>query len=107
VSQEIMLDMAEAELTELCRGVLGPCVRALLESRPRFGLELVRDLANAGGVLTSDGTVYPLLSGLRDDGLVTLAPKSVVVPPDLYSVSRPPLRRRLQLALAQLAASAG
>src|SRR5258707_10831754 len=66
-----MLDMVEAELTELRRGVLGPCVLALLESRPRFGLELVRDLASAGGVLTSDGTVYPLLNRLRDAGLVT------------------------------------
>src|ERR1700689_4236776 len=58
-------------LTELRRGVLGPCVLALLELRPRFGLELVRDLAAAEGRLTSDGTVYPLLNRLRDAGLVT------------------------------------
>jgi PadR family transcriptional regulator, regulatory protein PadR len=58
-------------LTELRRGVLGPCVLALLDERPRFGLELVRELAAAGGLLTSDGTVYPLLSRLRDAGLVT------------------------------------
>jgi PadR family transcriptional regulator PadR len=57
-------------LTELRRGVLGPCVLALLELRPRFGLELVRDLAAADGLLTSDGTVYPLLNRLRDAGLV-------------------------------------
>ena len=60
-----------AELRELRRGVLGPCVLALLESRPRFGLELVRDLAAADGLLTSVGTVYPLLNRLRDAGLVT------------------------------------
>ncbi len=72
VSQDIMYDMvADAGLTELRRGVLGPCVLALLELRPRFGLELVRDLAGAGGLLTSDGTVYPLLNRLRDAGLVT------------------------------------
>jgi PadR family transcriptional regulator PadR len=58
-------------LTELRRGVLGPCVLALLEIRPRFGLELVRDLAAADGLLTSDGTVYPLLNRLRDAGFVT------------------------------------
>src|SRR5579871_5646254 len=58
-------------MTELRRGVLGPCVLALLDERPRFGLELVRDLAAAGGLLTSDGTVYPLLNRLRDSGLVT------------------------------------
>ena len=58
-------------MTELRRGVLGPCVLALLELRPRFGLELVRDLSAADGLLTSDGTVYPLLNRLRDAGLVT------------------------------------
>lgn len=58
-------------LTELRRGVLGPCVLALLEERPRFGLELVRDLDEAGNLLSSDGTVYPLLNRLRDAGLVT------------------------------------
>lgn len=61
----------ERELTELRRGVLGPCVLALLVERPRFGLELVRDLAEADGLLTSEGTVYPLLNRLRDAGLVT------------------------------------
>jgi PadR family transcriptional regulator, regulatory protein PadR len=61
----------DRELTELRRGVLGPCVLALLVERPRFGLELVRTLALADGLLTSDGTVYPLLNRLRDAGLVT------------------------------------
>jgi PadR family transcriptional regulator, regulatory protein PadR len=61
----------DSGMTELRRGVLGPCVLALLDARPRFGLELVRELAAAGGLLTSDGTVYPLLSRLRDAGLVT------------------------------------
>jgi PadR family transcriptional regulator, regulatory protein PadR len=59
------------ETTELRRGVLGPCVLALLAERPRFGLELVRDLSGADGLLTSEGTVYPLLNRLRDAGWVT------------------------------------
>jgi PadR family transcriptional regulator, regulatory protein PadR len=67
-----MQDMDYAgETTELRRGVLGPCVLALLSERPRFGLELVRDLSLADGLLTSDGTVYPLLNRLRDAGWVT------------------------------------
>jgi PadR family transcriptional regulator len=67
-----MYDMgSDPGLTELRRGVLGPCVLALLDERPRFGLELVRELAATGGLLTSDGTVYPLLSRLREAGLVT------------------------------------
>jgi PadR family transcriptional regulator, regulatory protein PadR len=67
-----MRDMDYAgETTELRRGVLGPCVLALLAERPRFGLELVRDLSQADGLLTSEGTVYPLLNRLRDAGWVT------------------------------------
>ena len=31
----------------------------------------MRDLSEADGLLTSDGTVYPLLNRLRDAGLVT------------------------------------
>jgi len=62
---------SDSGLTELRRGVLGPCVLALLDIKPRFGLELVRELDAAGGLLTSDGTVYPLLNRLRDAGLVT------------------------------------
>src|ERR1039458_6033955 len=61
----------EGGLTELRRGVLGPCVPALLVLRPRFGPGLVRGLAAGGGLLTSDGPVYPLLTRLRDAGLVT------------------------------------
>jgi PadR family transcriptional regulator, regulatory protein PadR len=67
-----MYDMgSDPGMTELRRGVLGPCVLALLDERPRFGLELVRELAATGRLLTSDGTVYPLLSRLREAGLVT------------------------------------
>jgi PadR family transcriptional regulator PadR len=50
----------EGGLTELRRGVLGPCVLALLELRPRFGLELVRDLAAA------DATIPPTRSRPQD-----------------------------------------
>src|SRR5260370_42349722 len=72
VRQGIMSGMVKgAETTELRRGVLGPCVLALLAERPRFGLELVRDLSRADGLLTSEGTVYPLLNRLREAGLVT------------------------------------
>ena len=46
---------ADPGLTELRRGVLGPCVLAMLEVRPRFGLELVRDLGAAGGLLPKRG----------------------------------------------------
>ncbi|MDQ1290149.1 MAG: PadR family transcriptional regulator, regulatory protein PadR [Actinomycetota bacterium] len=44
---------------------------ALLRERPRYGFDLVRGLSQAGGLLTSEGTIYPLLSRLRREGVVT------------------------------------
>jgi PadR family transcriptional regulator PadR len=58
-------------LTQLRRGVLEYCVLALLRERPHYGFDLVRRLGEADGLLTSEGTIYPLLSRLRKDGLVT------------------------------------
>lgn len=57
--------------TELRRGVVEYCVLALLEERDRYGLELVRTLSSLDGLVTSEGTVYPLLNRLRDSGMVT------------------------------------
>jgi PadR family transcriptional regulator PadR len=86
----------DGSLTELRRGVLGPCVLALLEERPRFGLELVRDLSGAGNLLTSEGTVYPLLNRLRDAGLVTSEWRDVAGErPRRYYTVTPAGRRRL------------
>ncbi|WP_092665463.1 PadR family transcriptional regulator [Agrococcus carbonis] len=55
--------------TQLRKGVLGPAVLALLEQRERYGLEIVRELSDAG-LVASEGTVYPLLTRLQDAGRV-------------------------------------
>jgi PadR family transcriptional regulator PadR len=52
------------------RGAIEYCVLALLRSEPRYGYDLARSLAAADGLVTSEGTVYPLLARLRKDGLV-------------------------------------
>ena len=70
-----MRDMVPAKreslITQLRRGTLEYCVLALLRDQPRYGFDLVRTLAEADGLITSEGTIYPLLSRLRRDGLVT------------------------------------
>lgn len=43
---------------------------ALLTEDERYGFELVRALGEVDGMVTSEGTIYPLLSRLRRDGLV-------------------------------------
>jgi PadR family transcriptional regulator PadR len=45
-------------------------VLALLDADERYGFDLVRALAAVDGMVTSEGTIYPLLSRLRRDGLV-------------------------------------
>ncbi|MGH3052613.1 MAG: PadR family transcriptional regulator [Gaiellaceae bacterium] len=60
----------DALLTQMRRGTLQYCVLALLAEEERYGFDLVRALAQADGMVTSEGTIYPLLSRLRRDGLV-------------------------------------
>lgn len=44
---------------------------ALLRDREHYGFELVRRLSEVDGLVTSEGTIYPLLTRLRRDRLVT------------------------------------
>lgn len=72
-------------LTQLRRGALEYCVLALLRRRPRYGFDIVRELSEADGLLTSEGTIYPLLSRLRKEGLVvTTWQESESGPPRRY-----------------------
>ena len=57
-------------LAQMRKGAIEYCVLALLRDQDRYGLELARALADADGLVTSEGTVYPLLTRLRRDGLV-------------------------------------
>ncbi len=58
-------------LSQLRRGVIEHCVLALLSDEPLYGFDLVRRLSEVDGLVTSEGTIYPLLSRLRRDGWVT------------------------------------
>lgn len=58
-------------LTQLRRGAVEFCVLALLRDNEQYGFELVRSLAAVDGLVTSEGTIYPLLTRLRRDQLVT------------------------------------
>ncbi len=57
-------------LAQMRRGAIEYCALALLRDQDLYGLELARTLAEADGLVTSEGTVYPLLTRLRRDGLV-------------------------------------
>ena len=57
--------------TQLRRGVLEHCVLAVLARSPEYAFELVRRLSALDGLVTSEGTIYPLLSRLSRDGMVS------------------------------------
>ena len=60
----------EGLATQLRKGVIEYCVLAMLKDRPHYGGELVQVLRDMDGLLVSEGTIYPLLSRMRGDGLV-------------------------------------
>jgi PadR family transcriptional regulator PadR len=62
---------ARKVLSQLRRGTVEYCVLALLRDGERYGFELVRELSDVDGLVTSEGTIYPLLARLRKEQLVT------------------------------------
>jgi len=76
---------AEKAVSQLRRGVLEYCVMALLRNGERYGVELLRELGAIDALVTSEGTIYPLLSRLRKDRLVETAwRESPTGPPRRY-----------------------
>src|SRR5579862_9438626 len=72
-------------LSQMRRGAIEYCVLALLREREMYGFELTRALAEADELVTSEGTVYPLLARLRGEGLVdTFWQESSQGPPRRY-----------------------
>lgn len=78
------------------RGVLPYCVLAMLRDRQLYGFELVRALAGIDGMVTSEGTIYPLLARLRQQRLVeTTWRESNAGPPRRYYRLTPAGRKAL------------
>jgi PadR family transcriptional regulator PadR len=60
----------DTAISQLRRGVLEFCVLALLRDGERYSYELVRALGDADSLVTTEGTLYPLLGRLRREGAV-------------------------------------
>lgn len=77
--------VARNPLTELRRGVLEYCVLAIVDRRETYAFDIIQALADHQQLLTSEGTIYPLLSRLRRDEMVTTTwRESDVGPPRRY-----------------------
>jgi PadR family transcriptional regulator, regulatory protein PadR len=72
-------------LSQLRRGALEYCILALLRDGEKYGFELVHTLGAIDGMVTTEGTLYPLLARLRRDGVVeTTWRESASGPPRRY-----------------------
>jgi PadR family transcriptional regulator PadR len=56
--------------TQLRKGGLGLAVLASLWPGRNYGLEMLRTLESVAGISVPEGTIYPLLSRLKAEGLV-------------------------------------
>lgn len=75
----------EAWASQLRKGVLELAVLGLLAGEPKYGSQLVDELAAHPELAISAGTVYPLLARLSKSGLVASTwQESPVGPPRKY-----------------------
>ena len=61
--------MSESLQVQLKKGVLEMCVLALLSGGDNYAYEIASRMADAVGM--GEGTVYPLMRRMQNDGLVT------------------------------------
>ena len=59
---------AANQVAQMRRGVLPYCVLAMLRHTEQYGFELVRALGSIDGMVTGEGTIYPLLARLPPAG---------------------------------------
>jgi len=64
------MEPGATRISQLRRGVLEFCVLSLLHESELYGFDLVKRLSEVDGLVTTEGTIYPLLSRLRREGWV-------------------------------------
>ena len=57
-------------MTQIKRGLLELCILNLLERESMYGYQIVKRLTSVPGLVITEGTIYPLLSRLRKEGLL-------------------------------------
>ncbi len=65
-----MADMFDNWTVQARKGILEIAILTALADRQRYAYDLVRSLVDIPGLGISEGTIYPLLSRLRVQGLV-------------------------------------
>jgi len=66
-----MTDFFDNWTVQVRKGLLEVCILSALVEKERYGYDLVKTLVAIPGLGVTEGTLYPLLSRLRVQGLVT------------------------------------
>lgn len=56
--------------SQIRKGSLEMCLLAVVAHQPRYGFEIVQHLNELSGLAVSEGTLYPLLNRLQNEGLI-------------------------------------
>jgi PadR family transcriptional regulator PadR len=56
--------------TQMRKGLLELCVLMVLRHRRMYGYDIAKTLSVVDGLVTGEGTIYPILSRFKKDGLV-------------------------------------
>ena len=71
--------------TQLRKGMLELCILNAISQASLYGYDIVRKLRRINGLVISEGTIYPILSRLRREGIVqTTIKESSEGPPRKY-----------------------
>lgn len=65
-----MADILDKWTTQARKGILELAILTALAEQERYAYELVKSLVTLPGLGVSEGTIYPLLSRLRSQGLL-------------------------------------
>lgn len=91
------MDSFDNWATQVRKGLLELAILNAIGGRRRYGYELVKELVDAPVLGVTEGTVYPLLSRLRKQGLIkTQLEESVEGPVRKYYALTPAGRRALE-----------
>ena len=94
---------------QLRKGCLEMAVLAALAPGRNYGLEIIRALERHSNLVLSEGTVYPILNRLREDGLLTASwvESETGHPRKYYSLTRLGYERATRMAEAWLQFTSG
>lgn len=88
-------------VTQLRKGLVELCVMAVLRDGEAYGYEILQRLSAAAGLAITESTVYPILSRLAGEGMLTVrAAPSPSGPPRRYYRLTPQGRARLREMVA-------